>query len=1425
MGTLRRILASLAILVLIVGALTIFAETPRSDETDKGYLADFISRALSTPTSRVSIGAVDGVLSSDSTIRNITIADRDGVWLRLDQARFVWRRTALLFRRLEIERLEIGKLEILRKPLPSEEPVPGADQPLLPELPVKVEVRAFLLQELALGEPILGIAARLAASGDASLGDPSEGLRLNFEAHRLDAPGQVNARLTYAQQALEISLTHDEPAGGILARALNIPGLPPVRLTLDGKGTLDMFDAQLAFTAGDTIGATGTAHLRRDGAERQLDLDMSAQVEGLLPQPVGPVFAGTTRLRAQTLFAGDGGFTIPELSLVSQTARLDATGHLGADRTLDFKVNARAIPGTQGKTIAGGAEIGSFTFDGTVTGTLSAPHVSGTLSAQNASLPSGRFAKLDANFSAIPNGDISDPATRIALVADLNASGLNLADAALAKAVGDTLKLSVRASVSPERTADVETAQIATPTMEARFTGRVGSEDATGTLQVKVPDLSRFGDVSSLALKGALDLRADVRGLMSKGPVVATLSGKATGVGTGLQPVDGLMGGQVSVSGGVSLLRGGGFGFRQFVLAGAHASATFDGDVRPSKVDVNATIDLPALQYADKRLAGKGQVLAHATGTLNRPDVSARAVLSDAKALGRAIPRLELETTINDIFGNFDARMTLRGEIDRKPANGRLHVAKKVDGGWLLDSLDITIGSVHARGNLTRDTNRLVNGHIALDAKDLDDLSPLVLSPLSGSINADIRLDAANGRQNVGIDAQGKGVSIANIKIGQFVAKAMLSAIYAKPIVDGVISIDQASVSGETFSQVRIDAKGAASASDITVTAQARGFSLDARGRLVPADRIRFEIASFTARRDGRRIALSQPATITLIESGLEMRGFILAIDAGQLSLDGVIGSALDLRIDAEAVPLSAADIFMPGLGVTGTVNGNARVTGTAQAPAGDWRIRVSRLTREAGLPPVDMAAEGRLANGRTTLNGTLDAGRSGTLRISGSAPLSQSGALDLTTQGRLDLGVANTFLSASGQRMSGSVVLDMRLSGTVSSPQMDGTITVSGGGFTDAEQGIRIQNIQGRMIAHGSDVTIENLSARTPNGGSLNASGRIRVDPQAGFPGEIRISGQRAQLVSSNLVTGTANLALDISGPLAQRPRISGKVDVISTDITVPENLPATTRPLPGTKHLHPTPEAKARLALAARAKRNERRARAFDAALDLTIAAPSRIFVRGRGIDAELGGDLRLTGTLANPTATGAFDLRRGRLTVLGRRLDFTRGRVSLTGNLIPDLDFMAESRSSSITAYVAVTGPADAPQFTFTSDPTLPQDEVLSQILFEKPSGSLSAGQALQLAQAAAQLAGGNNVFEQLRRSLGVDNLDISVGAQGGPTVGLSRAIGDRVSIGVKAGAKPEDSGISVDIDVTRRIRVQGGVGATGDTSIGVGAEWEY
>jgi translocation and assembly module TamB len=501
------------------------------------------------------------------------------------------------------------------------------------------------------------------------------------------------------------------------------------------------------------------------------------------------------------------------------------------------------------------------------------------------------------------------------------------------------------------------------------------------------------------------------------------------------------------------------------------------------------------------------------------------------------------------------------------------------------------------------------------------------------------------------------------------------------------------------------------------------------------------------------------------------------------------------------------------------------------EAPTGNYRVNVSGLataeTRRAGLPALNIEAQGRLADQRAGIDARIAIGRGGTVQVSGSVPLDPAEELALRVAGRTDLAIANSFLSASGQRLTGAANLDLSIAGTFSNPRIEGSVTLANGSFVDSLQGVQLNGIAGRFVARGQVLSIENLTAQTPSGGSLAARGQVTIDPAAGLPGEIRITGNRAQLVSNETVEASADLDLTVSGPLLSRPRAAGRINIISMNVSVPDRLPTTLRPLPGTRHVRPTPTAAARLALAQRRQSASARGTPFRAELDLTLTAQNRIFVRGRGINAELGGDLRLQGTTQDPIAIGAFELRRGRFDLLGQRLEFVRGRLDFTGDLTPSLDFLAETQAGDVTARIGVTGPASSPEFTFSSEPYLPQDEVLSRILFQRPSGGLSAGQALQLAQAVAQLSGGsgNDAFEQLRRSLGVDSLDITVGAGGGPGVGVSRYISDNVRVGVKAGALPEESGVTVDVDLTRRLKAQGEINAEGGSSVGLGFELEY
>jgi translocation and assembly module TamB len=1431
-----RLLSAALALCLMLAGLVWFSGIARSADEDKGVLADLISRALSSETSQVSVGAVDGALSSDATIRDITISDRDGVWLRLDKARLIWTRTALLMGRLEVNTLEIGKLDILRKPVPAPGPAPKSNEPLLPELPVKVVIEKFALGELSLGESILGVAARLGASGNATLGAPSEGLNLKIDIERLDAPGRIAIAGAYVPQttAIRTSIRADEPAGGLIARLANIPGLPPVKLEAGGDGTLDKLDATISFDAGDTIGAKGGVHLTRAGAGRQLALDLAARIEGLMPALAAPVFADTTRLDGNLQLGDDGAITLDGLTLTSKLARLNIAGTYGTDAMLDVAITASAVPNEGGgRTKAGESEIGRLALDATIRGPVKGPRVHATLQAADARVPEGALKSLDLTFDATPTALFGDPDAHLKLIADGRIAGLKLTDAGLDRALGDSVTLAVNGDVDANGDGRFETAKIATRWSEVSFAGTVGAEVIDGKAATRHSDLSRFSGLAGRTLSGTAEVSGAIKGNPRLKTFTVDLDGNAKALSTGIAAFDGLTGGSLTLSGTVAQPAEGRYSATGVRLAGAHLAATADGALGQDASDLAVKLDLPALQHADKRLTGKAAVSAHVTGPLAHLNADARIGLSEAKALGRPIPKLDLVATLKDLQGALAAKVTLSGSVDGKAATGTVEAARQPDGGWQATPIDIAVGSVGLKGGVTLLPSGLATGKLALAAGNLDDISALLLTKLSGRLDGNLTLDAPQGGQSVQFDANGQKLAFAGNSIDKLAASVGILDALRRPVINADVTVDRAQVAGEAITGIRLKAAGTAEASDITLAAKAHGFDLDARGRLTPADTIRFELSRFDARRDGRRITLSQPARFALLDGGVSIDGLKLAIERGTVSIDGKAGETLDLNVAVNALPLSAARIVAPQLNLAGTLDANARVKGRAGNLTGPWQVKVANFaspeTREAGLPPINLTAKGALEGAQSSLDAVITAGKVADLKLAGRVPLTRTGALDVSARGRLDAALANASLAAGGRRVTGAITLDAKATGSIANPELNGSASFANGTFTDALQGVQLKNMQARIVAHGTDITIESARATARNGGTLSASGRVKVDPQAGFPAALKLQGNKAELVSNGLVTAVVSLALDVSGPLTQRPVVGGRVDLETVEVKIPDRLPASLRPVDGIRHVNPNRVAAARMAEKKKAVQLAARrgkARAFDAGLDVTVSAPSRIFVRGRGIDAELGGRIKVSGTLNDPAVNGAFDLRRGRLQLLSQRLDFTRGRLTFAGALDPQLDFVAQTRAADVTASINVSGSAASPSFAFSSQPDLPQDEILSRILFSKASGSLSAFQAIQLAQSAAQLAGGgDSAFEKLRKSLGVDDLDIQMGADGGPTVGASRYIGNNISVGVKTGAKPEESGVSVRLDVTRHLKLQAEAQANGAAAAGVGAEWEY
>jgi translocation and assembly module TamB len=234
---------------------------------------------------------------------------------------------------------------------------------------------------------------------------------------------------------------------------------------------------------------------------------------------------------------------------------------------------------------------------------------------------------------------------------------------------------------------------------------------------------------------------------------------------------------------------------------------------------------------------------------------------------------------------------------------------------------------------------------------------------------------------------------------------------------------------------------------------------------------------------------------------------------------------------------------------------------------------------------------------------------------------------------------------------------------------------------------------------------------------------------------------------------------------------------------------------------------------------------AEAFDLRLNLLVDMPRRVFLRGRGLDSEWAGSLKLGGNLANPRVGGRLNLVRGQLSILGKVFKLTSGSVRFTDQdkIDPLLDIAAVNQGSNLTVTARVSGPASNPALEISSVPELPQDEIISRLLFNKNTTQLTGIEAVQLAAAVAQLsgAGGGAVgFVDLARDkLGVDVLRVESGddtESTTPALSAGKYVTDEIFVGVKKGATPESGEVGVEVELTPNISVESGVGQTGESN---------
>ncbi|NRD89796.1 hypothetical protein C8024_10515 [Sphingopyxis sp. BSNA05] len=232
-----------------------------------------------------------------------------------------------------------------------------------------------------------------------------------------------------------------------------------------------------------------------------------------------------------------------------------------------------------------------------------------------------------------------------------------------------------------------------------------------------------------------------------------------------------------------------------------------------------------------------------------------------------------------------------------------------------------------------------------------------------------------------------------------------------------------------------------------------------------------------------------------------------------------------------------------------------------------------------------------------------------------------------------------------------------------------------------------------------------------------------------------------------------------------------------------------------------------------------------------DLTANAPNRLMVEGLGLDSEWKASLKITGPVDNFAMVGTADLLRGDYTFAGRQFSLERGRIRFVGNqpVNPILDIEAEANLTGLNATINVTGTGNQPEIAFTSIPALPQDELLSRVLFGASIADLSAPEAVQLAAAVASLnsGGGLDPINQLRKAVGLDRLrilpsDTDTGT--GTSIAAGKYITRRVYVELITDGKGY-SATQLEFQITRWLSILSTISTLGRQSANVRVSKDY
>lgn len=962
---------------------------------------------------------------------------------------------------------------------------------------------------------------------------------------------------------------------------------------------------------------------------------------------------------------------------------------------------------------------------------------------------------------------------------------------------------------------------------------------------VDLPSLEPLSAIAGRALTGKT--RIDLTAGIDKGSLSVRWQGRVDDFGAPEVPPG--LAATIDLAGTAALAPDGTWTIRDTRLGSDSGTLTVSGRGREQAGTLDLGLDLPRL--AAFRSDVDGAATAQAAIRFGGPETSLTLKVEsrDVAFQSVASQRLTLETSVSlAASGAVTGTLQAEGEVAGQPLS--------LDGRFARDPAEgLSIPSVRARWStaLLEVANLVIAqtktaGHARLSIAQLKDIEALAALGLAGSLGAEVTADpdAPKGRLDIsveGTDLAGKGLGA-----GTFELKGHVDDPAGRAGTDLILNAARLRGAGG-FSTLKATAKGdRATGIDVALQGSGPELAADLAARVeLLAEEIRVALSRFTGRYRDIPLALNAPTKVAVAGARIVIDPTNLRVGAGRVAVRGTLDpAASDLQTEVTGLPLALLDTFAPGTGLEGTLQARVRVIGAMASPTLEATYSAAgiRLRRPdaALIPPLALRGTGSLVGQQASLDARLTAGGNTNLTMKGSGAIPRSATpadAKIAVGGSIDIAPFAPLLGNDIRNVAGRLRPNLTVS--ISGTQITGTgaIDFESGALTMPEAGLKLSGGQGRLILEGDTLRVQRLSFRAGTG-TVQGSGSMRVDAERGLVLDLGLATRRALLVSRPDMVATVSSILRITGTTSSGIEVSGPVTIDRAEISVGGGQTASF-PTLEVKEINKAGAAPAGIQPGRQAPpKGPPPPDATPIRLSLDVRAPQAIFVRGRGLDAEMSGQLTVSGSPSAPAVIGGFTMRRGTFSLGSRRLTFSKGIVTLDNlnTIDPRLDFLASTTANSATIGVAITGTAREPKLEITSTPSMPPDEAMALLIFGKPASQLGASELLQVAQALTELAGqspGEGVLSRLRKGLGLDQLSIgsSSSSKGEPTgagaSGVSLEAGRYVAPGVYVGARQGAAGNSsrgvVQLDVFDNIKVEGDIGANSTGRVGVKAEWDY